>query len=51
MSEEYELWNNPDICLDECCIIDGKGDPPPGPPDGAIPDDPDEDGHLPAWTE
>lgn len=50
MSAEYDLWNDPDICLDPCCIIDGQGDPIPG-EGGAIPDDPDEFGHLSAWVD
>lgn len=33
MSSEYDLWNDPDICLDECCIIDGQGDPDPVEPE------------------
>lgn len=52
MSEEYDLWNDPDICLDTCCIIDGQGDPAPGVAEGgAIPDDPDADGHLDGWVD
>lgn len=28
-SAEYDLWNDPDICNDPGCIIDGQGDPDP----------------------
>lgn len=47
MSAEYDLWTDPDVCLDPGCIIDGQGDPTPESGHGAIPADPDEDGHLP----
>ena len=36
-------------CDDDCCIICGKGDPTPESGEGAIPDKPDEDGHLDQW--
>jgi hypothetical protein len=48
MSAEGDLWTDPDVCLDEGCIIDGQGDPAPE-EGGAIPDKPDEDGHLDQW--
>lgn len=50
MSAEYDLWTDPDTCLDDCCIIDGQGDPSPA-EGGAIPEDPDENGHLPVSYE
>ena len=51
MSEEYDWWLTPVDAEGHCvqdpnCIICGNGDPPPE-QGGAIPANPDEDGHLP----
>lgn len=52
MTAEYDFWTKPvdpvtGRCQqDGCCKICGNGDPTPESGQGAIPSDPDEDGHL-----